>query len=35
VPFARLREIGFDEIDCYWKWLKMALVVGVKPAEAG
>lgn len=26
-----LREIGCDEVDCYWKWLEMALLVGVRP----
>lgn len=26
-----LREIGFTDVDCHWKWLELALIGGVKP----
>jgi tRNA (cmo5U34)-methyltransferase len=30
-----LRELGFEDVDCYWKWLEMALLIGVKPEKRG
>jgi tRNA (cmo5U34)-methyltransferase len=26
-----LREIGFADVDCHWKWLELALFGGIKP----
>jgi tRNA (cmo5U34)-methyltransferase len=26
-----LQNIGFEDVDCYWKWLEFALMIAVKP----
>jgi len=26
-----LREIGFVDVDCFWKWLEIAVIAGFKP----
>jgi len=26
-----LRDIGFQQVDCHWKWLELALIGGKKP----
>jgi SAM-dependent methyltransferase len=28
-----LREIGFVDVDCHWKWLELALIGGIKPLQ--
>jgi SAM-dependent methyltransferase len=35
IQLGWLRDLGYAEVECFWKWRELALLSGVRPAGSG